>query len=87
MAVAALVTLWSPKVYQARTQLFVSTSGSADSTQLLQGSSFTQQRVKSYSDLITTPTVLDPVIKQLGLNTTADALGQASPPASRSTPC
>jgi polysaccharide biosynthesis transport protein len=31
--------------------------------------------VKSYSDLVTTPTVLDPVIKSLGLKTTADALG------------
>jgi capsular exopolysaccharide synthesis family protein len=76
VAVAALVTLWSPKVYQARTQLFVSTSGSGDSTQLLQGSNFTQQRVKSYSDIITTPTVLDPVIDQLDLDTTADRLGE-----------
>ena len=75
VAVAALVTLGSPKVYQARTQLFVSTSGSGDSTQLLQGSSFTQQRVKSYSDIITTPTVLTPVIDQLGLDVSADDLG------------
>ena len=63
-------------VYQARPPLCVSTSGSADSTQLLQGSSFTQQRVKSYSDIITSPTVLDPVIQQLGLHTTADSLGK-----------
>jgi capsular exopolysaccharide synthesis family protein len=76
VAVAALVTLWSPKVYQARTQLFVSTSGGDDSTQLLQGSSFTQQRVKSYSDIITTPTVLNPVIEDLGLDTDADKLGK-----------
>ena len=27
VAAAALLTLWSPKTYQARTQLFVSTSG------------------------------------------------------------
>ncbi len=76
VAVAVLVTLWSPRVYEARTQLFVSTSGGSDSTQLLQGNTFTQQRVKSYSDLVTTPTVLDPVIAQLGLTTTADALGE-----------
>jgi capsular exopolysaccharide synthesis family protein len=75
VALAALLTLWSPKTYQARTQLFVSTSGGQDSTQLLQGNTFTQQRVKSYSDLITTPTVLDPVIKDLGLPGTADELG------------
>ena len=75
VAAAALLTLWSPKSYEARTQLFVSTSGSSDSTQLLQGNTFTQQRVKSYSDLVSTPTVLDPVIKSLGLHTTADQLG------------
>jgi len=75
VALASVLTLWSPKTYQARTQLFVSTSGSSDSTQLLQGNTFTQQRVKSYSDLITTPTVLDPVIKSLDLHTTADQLG------------
>jgi succinoglycan biosynthesis transport protein ExoP len=75
VGLAALFTLWSPKVYEARTQLFVSTSGGADTTQLLQGNTFTQQRVKSYSDLISTPTVLDPVIKDLHLNTTPDALG------------
>jgi len=76
VALAALFTLWSPKTYQAHTQLFVSTSGGQDSTQLLQGNTFTQQRVKSYSDLITTPTVLSPVIKELGLDTTPDALSR-----------
>lgn len=75
VALAALFTLTSPKTYQARTQLFVSTSGGSDSTQLLQGNTFTQQRVKSYADLINTPTVLSPVIKQLRLDTTPDALG------------
>ena len=75
IALAAAYTLTSPKVYEARTQLFVSTSGGSDTTQLLQGNTFTQQRVKSYSDLISTPAVLDPVISQLHLNTTADSLG------------
>ena len=75
VALAALMTLSSPKTYQARTQLFVSTSGGSDSTQLLQGNVFTQQRVKSYADLINTPTVLNRVIKQLGLDMSPDALG------------
>ncbi len=79
VALAALLTLWSPKTYQARTQLFVSTSGGQDSTQLLQGNTFTQQRVKSYADLITTPKVLDPVIKDLGLTYNADELGANIP--------
>jgi succinoglycan biosynthesis transport protein ExoP len=72
---AALATTLSPKVYEAQTRLFVSTSGGGDSNALLSGSSFTQQRVKSYADVITTPNVLDPVIKTLGLKTTAARLG------------
>jgi polysaccharide biosynthesis transport protein len=74
LAGAALATALSPKVYEATTQLFVSTSGGNDSSALLQGSSFTQQRVKSYADVITTPKVLDPVIAALKLNTTAEKL-------------
>ena len=74
LAGAALATALSPKVYEAQTQLFVSTSGGNDSGALLQGSSFTQQRVKSYADVITSPKVLDPVIKALGLDTTAAKL-------------
>ena len=73
---AAIVTSLSPKVYEAETQLFVSTSGGSDATALLQGSSFTQQRVQSYAAIITTPSVLKPVISELGLNTTAENLAQ-----------
>ena len=75
LAGAALATALSPKVYEAQTRLFVSTSGGNDSGALLSGSSFTQQRVKSYADVITTPKVLDPVIQTLKLDTTAAKLG------------
>ena len=75
VAGAATATALSPRVYEAKTRLFVSTSGGSDSTALLSGSNFTQQRVKSYADVITTPNVLDPVIKTLGLTTTAASLG------------
>jgi capsular exopolysaccharide synthesis family protein len=75
LAGAALVTALSPKIYEASTQLFVSTSGGSDSSALLSGSSFTQQRVKSYADVITTPKVLGPVISSLRLDTTAARLG------------
>jgi succinoglycan biosynthesis transport protein ExoP len=75
LAGAAAATALSPKVYEAQTQLFVSTAGSSDTSTLLSGSNFTQERVVSYADVITTPTVLDPVIKTLQLNTTAANLG------------
>ena len=74
LAGAALATALSPKVYEAQTQLFISTSGGNDSGALLQGSNFTQQRVKSYADIMTSPKVLDPVIEKLGLDTTAARL-------------
>jgi uncharacterized protein involved in exopolysaccharide biosynthesis len=63
LGVAVLATLAASPVYEARAQLFVSTAGSEDATSLLQGSSFTQQRVKSYADIVTSPQVLEPVIK------------------------
>ena len=74
LAGAALATALSPKVYEANTQLFVSTSGGNDTSALLQGSSFTQARVKSYADVIATPKVLDPVIEGLKLDTSAEKL-------------
>jgi capsular exopolysaccharide synthesis family protein len=76
LAGAAAATALSPRIYEAKTQLFVSTSGGNDTSALLQGSNFTQQRVKSYADVITTPKVLNPVIESLGLNTTAANLGK-----------
>lgn len=63
----AATSLMTPK-YEAKTQLFVSTQASDDASQLLQGSSFSQQRVKSYADIVTSPRVLQPVIDQLGLS-------------------
>ncbi len=78
VAAAAGVTVLSPKVYSAHTQFFVSTSSGGDNNavQLLQGSTFTQQRVKSYSQLLETPKVLGPVIDRLQLKTTPERLAE-----------
>jgi capsular exopolysaccharide synthesis family protein len=71
---AIAYTLAATPAYQAEAQLFVSTAGGDDTTSLLQGSSFTQQRVKSYADIVTSPQVLDPVIRSLNLGTTSPEL-------------
>ncbi|QKE85626.1 polysaccharide biosynthesis tyrosine autokinase [Arthrobacter sp. NEB 688] len=63
---AAAATLASTKVYESTSQFFVSTTGSEDSVSLLQGSTFTQQRVKSYTQLLTTPRILEPVAQEVG---------------------
>jgi tyrosine-protein kinase len=66
VAAAAIYILASPKKYESSTQFFISTSGSNDSGQLLQGNTFTQERVKTYSQLLTTPIVLAPVVAEVG---------------------
>lgn len=75
LALAAAATVLTPREYSASTRLFVSTSGADSTTSLLQGSNFTQQRVKSYADVITTPKVLGPVVDELGLAESAEVLG------------
>ena len=63
-------------LYQAHAQLFVSVSSATGNLgDLTQGSTFTQARVKSYTDLLTSPQVLSPVIKQLSLQTSPIELG------------
>src|SRR3712207_1142519 len=65
---AGVFSLLQTPTYEARTQLFVSTSNPPGSLgELSQGSTFTQQRVKSYTDLLTSPRLLEPVIQRLDL--------------------
>lgn len=73
VGLAAGWTALATKQYTSTTQFFVSVSGSDDTTALQQGSTFTQQRVKSYASLLTTPRALSPVVDELGgEETTAD---------------
>lgn len=68
IGVAAVSTAVATRVYEARTQFFVSTTGASDSGSLLQGSTFAQQRVKSYAQLLTTARILDPVVEATGVD-------------------
>ncbi|MFD1506970.1 polysaccharide biosynthesis tyrosine autokinase [Georgenia yuyongxinii] len=76
VAAAAVASLTMKPVYAATTQVFVSVRGGATTSDLLQGSSFTRQQVRSYVDIVTTPIVLAPVVELLGLQDDADALGE-----------
>src|SRR5919199_2919229 len=65
---AAIVNATSPVQYQAQVQQFVSIADSSDSaSNILSGSQFTLQRVKSYTQVATSAQVLQPVIRQLRL--------------------
>ncbi|WP_256793827.1 polysaccharide biosynthesis tyrosine autokinase [Terrabacter sp. Ter38] len=74
LGLAAAYTALTPRTYAATTQFFVSTSGDDTTSSLAQGNTFTQARVKSYSQLLESPKVLDPVIKRVGIDTSADRL-------------
>jgi capsular exopolysaccharide synthesis family protein len=75
---ASVYSLITKPVYQATTQFFVSMSTEpTDLTQVSQGGNFTQQRVRSYTDLITKPAVLQPVINELQMHTSWQDLGRS----------
>lgn len=74
VGLAALATALATPVYDARAQVYVSISNAGSTNDLLQGSSYTQRQVKSYTALITTPRVLQPVIDDLGLEMTPEDL-------------
>ena len=71
---AGYAALQAPK-YVASTQLYVSvrTEGAATGD-LVQGTTFARQMVTSYVDVVNTALVLDPVIDELGLDTTVAGL-------------
>lgn len=72
---AIAVIIGVPANYQASTRLFVSTQAVGSASDAYQGSSYSEQRIQSYVEVVSDPIVLDPVIKQLSLNTTAADLG------------
>lgn len=66
----------STVTHRSTVQQFVSFSDDTDPTtsNILNGSQFTLQRVKSYTEVATSSQVLGPVISQLGLRLTAEQL-------------
>ena len=76
--IAAGITYSQTPIYQADIQLFVSTPSSAlDIGALAQGSSFSQQRVISYAQIINGPATLNPIIQSLHLPYSEQALAKA----------
>lgn len=77
LLISFLVTISMTPIYKSSAQLFVSTPASAiDISTLLTGSSFSQQRVKSYAQIINSPVNLEPVVKELKLNISAEELSK-----------
>lgn len=79
VGLATLLTAQATPTYQGTAQLFVSfASSSSDNSaeSLSQGSEFAANRVTTYPELVASPRVLDPVIDELGLDTTAQDLAE-----------
>ncbi|MDE0545402.1 polysaccharide biosynthesis tyrosine autokinase [Microbacterium sp. C7(2022)] len=71
---AAAYSLTRTPMYEAQSTVFVSSQGGVTIGELQQGSNFTQSRVSTYTNLVTTPIVMNPVIAELGLGMTSDQL-------------
>jgi capsular exopolysaccharide synthesis family protein len=63
-----------PVLYRATSSVFVSSPRGESTNELVQGFTFTEKLVQSYTQLATMPAVLEPVIDSLDLDTTATAL-------------
>lgn len=73
--VAGLVAWAQTPTYAARVQLFVSTAGAPDDpSQAYQGGLFSQQRVVSYAEIVSSPPVAQAVIERLNLTETVREL-------------
>lgn len=84
LVIAAAITFTTTPLYESQAQIFVSTPASTlDISALATGSSFSQQRVKSYAQIINSPKTLEPVIRRLNLKmdaTTLSSMVTASAP-------
>ncbi|RKT78476.1 capsular exopolysaccharide synthesis family protein [Terracoccus luteus] len=64
----------TPPSYQATAKVFVSLSSADSPGELVQGSTYIKNVVESYAALANLPVVLDPIIEDLGLDTSAKSL-------------
>lgn len=74
VGLAAVVSWAQVPTFESRAQIFVSLRGQETATDLVAGSSFARQQVLSYTGMVDAPLVLDPVIDELGLETSAEDL-------------
>lgn len=71
---AVAITLLTTPQYQATTRLFVSTTAGSSLAETYQGNRFSQERVKSYAELLMGETLAQRTIDKLGLNMSAAEL-------------
>lgn len=70
-------TLTQPKVYRAKTTVYLSVSNAKSSGELSQGSNYTREVAQTFAKMATMHITLDPVVKELNLNMTAKQLSKS----------
>ncbi|MCL1922720.1 MAG: polysaccharide biosynthesis tyrosine autokinase [Propionibacteriaceae bacterium] len=71
---AGAYILVTPPVYTARCQVYLTVSMGSSVSDFAQGSNYATSQARSFAEIARTPVVLDPVIRQLGLETTSAKL-------------
>ncbi|WP_082133099.1 polysaccharide biosynthesis tyrosine autokinase [Mycolicibacterium obuense] len=71
---ATIVSLATTPLYQASTRLFVSTTAGTSLAETYQGNRFSQERVASYTELLTGETLAQRTVDKMGLDMSAAAL-------------
>lgn len=72
--VAGIVSAVMTPTYTASSSVFVTVQSGGTAGELQQGSTYAENQVKSFAQVVTLPVVLDPVINRLGLDTTVEKL-------------
>ena len=67
----------STPLYKSTSSVFVSATSGENASDLVQGSAYTQNLIQSFAALAQMPSVLDPVIQELGLDVTAQTLAKS----------
>ncbi|MCG7580090.1 polysaccharide biosynthesis tyrosine autokinase [Mycolicibacterium sp. OfavD-34-C] len=74
--IAVVISLLTTPMYQASTRLFVSTAAGSTLSETYQGNRFSQERVASYTELLTGRTLAQRTIDKLGIQMSAEELGK-----------
>lgn len=77
LAAAAGYSLTRTPMYEAEAVVFVQSTTGSTVSDLQQGSNFAQARITTYVSLVREPVVMNPVISELGLDTSASELAES----------
>ncbi len=72
--IGGLIIARAQPTYSATAELFVAPGSGPSTAELIQGSAFFADRVKTYAQIVDSTVVLEPVVKELGLHMSSRAL-------------